>query len=137
VIIGYAACGPSSMRNLGRERTARLPARSGLYPVGLGFVFSPSSVFNNMARFVLGSFPVRFFHRYVFSTTSPLRFWVRFRFVFDADPLFSTTSPVRFQKKVFFFVFPAQNRSKKELFPAPQRRLPQAAEAARLPILGA
>jgi len=34
-----------------------------------------------VARFkkygVSGSFPVRFFHRYVFSTTSPLRFPVR------------------------------------------------------------
>jgi len=66
---------------------------------------------------------VRFFHSYVFSTTSPLRFPVRFRFVFDPDPLFSTTSPVRFQKKVFFFIFTAQNRSKKELFPEPQGTL--------------
>jgi hypothetical protein len=85
----------------------------------------------------LGSFPVRFFHSYVFSTTSPLRFSVRFRFVFCADPLFSTTSPVRFQKKVFFFVFPAQKLSKNVLFSVPQQRLSEAAEAARLPMLRA
>jgi uncharacterized membrane protein YjjP (DUF1212 family) len=34
--------------------------------------------FNNMAGFALGSFWVRFFHSYIFSITSRLRFWVRF-----------------------------------------------------------
>ena len=49
-----------------------------------------------------GSVRVRFFHRYVFSTTSRLRFWVRSGSFFGADPVFSITSRVRFSKIVFF-----------------------------------
>jgi hypothetical protein len=66
------------------ERLAISRDASDLNPFrcGLRFVFLPSFIFNNMARFVLGSFPVRFFHRNVFSTTSPLRFPVRPRFAF-------------------------------------------------------
>jgi hypothetical protein len=41
-------------------------------------------------------FSVCFFHRNVFSTTSPLRFPVRSGSFLVADPLLSITSPVRF-----------------------------------------
>jgi hypothetical protein len=65
--------------------------------------FFQSCIFNNMARFVLGLFPVSFFHRNVFSTTSPLCFSVCSALFLSVDHVFSITSPVCFQKKVFFF----------------------------------
>jgi hypothetical protein len=43
-----------------------------------------------------GSFSLRFFHSYVFSTTSPLRFPVRSGSLSTLDHLFSATYPVRF-----------------------------------------
>jgi len=52
-----------------------------------------------------GSFSVRFFHSYLFSTTSPLRVSVRSGSFLGPDPLLSITSPVRFLKKYSFLFF--------------------------------
>jgi hypothetical protein len=71
---------------------------------------SLSCIFNNMARFVFRFVLGSFFHRDVFSTTSPLRVPVRSGSFFSSDSLFSMTSPVRFSKKVFFFVFDAAEK---------------------------
>jgi len=64
----------------------------------LPFVFSTSRIFKNMARLAFSFVPVRFFHGYVFSTTSLLRFPVRSGSFLGVDPVFSITSPVRFSK---------------------------------------
>jgi hypothetical protein len=69
-----------------------------------------------MARFVLWFVPVRFFHSYVFSTTSPLRFSVRSGSFLNHFSLESAISPVRFSKKVFFFIFGCPKQAKKSVF---------------------
>ena len=71
-------------------------------------------------------FPVRF--RFVFSTlplfstTSVASFPVRFRFVFWAHRVFSITSPVRFLKKEFFFLFWSCKTALKGHFPGASAR---------------
>ncbi len=67
-------------------------------PVRFRFVFWPSFIFNNMARFVFGFvFPQeRVFNNF------PASFLGSFGFVFGADSLLSITSRVRFSKNVFF-----------------------------------
>ncbi|HET9178367.1 MAG TPA: hypothetical protein VFQ24_08425 [Terriglobia bacterium] len=72
-------------------------------------VFSLACIFSKIGSFVFRFVPVCFFHSYLFSTTSPLRFPVCSGLFFVHFSLFSTTSPVRFSKKVFFFVFAPNN----------------------------
>jgi len=67
---------------------------------------SLSCIFNNMARFVFRFVLGSFFHRDVFSTTSPLRFPVRsgsFRVVFECRFfVFSNFSGSFFKKGILF-----------------------------------
>jgi hypothetical protein len=63
-----------------------------------------------MARFVFRFVPVRFLRTRVFSTTSPLRFQLRFGSFLHPDPLFSIISPVRFSKSSVFCPIFRENR---------------------------
>ena len=80
----------------------------------------------NMARFVFGSFPVRFFHRHLFSITSPLRFSVRFWLPCSLSLCFQQLLRFVFQKSIPFFV--SEN---------PLRKLTSGAQASilMLPVL--
>ncbi len=64
--------------------------------------FHSPFILKELAGFAFCPASVRFFHRHLLSTSSPLRFQVRFVPFWNADPLFSITSPVRFCKNGIF-----------------------------------
>src|SRR5579875_1390360 len=69
--------------------------------------FHSPFILKELAGFAFCPASVRFFHRHLLSTSSPLRFQVRFVPFWNADPLFSITSPVRFCKiNIFCPIFP-------------------------------
>ena len=96
---GNNGCGKSMPTGLHRGRSF----------LGFGFSSLPRPVTSSAASLAgfSGLFPVRFFHRNVFSTTSPLRFPVRFRFVcgYPCSPCLYFQQLLRFVfKNNIFFV---------------------------------